>query len=138
MDKTLAFLSSLHTGQNHLACTKDLGNPAFPRELDLDCGIHAGFLRSLNPFGTQIHLQLFTGHRVVILKSSLVVHENHLTLLGAFGRRQTLGTRLSNHGQNFGNHVRILGLVQDARDVEHAVLEEFDRNFLFKLFAISV
>ena len=138
MDKSLAFLSSLHTGQNHLACTKDFGNPAFIRELDLDRGIHAGFLRRLDAFRTQILVELFASHGVVILETCLLVHENHLTFLGAFRGRQAFRTMLSNHSQNLGNHIRILRLVQDARNVEHAVLEEFDRNFLFNLKTVTL
>lgn len=138
MDKSFAFFSSLHTGQNHLTRTKDLSNPAFPGKLDLDGGVHAGFLGCLNAFCTQILLQTFTSHRVVILKTGLVVHQDNLTFLRAFRGSESFRTMLLDHLENFGNHIRILRLVQNARNVEHAVLEELHGDFLFRLVSVAL
>jgi hypothetical protein len=50
--------------------------------------------------------------------------------LGAFRGSEPFRTMILNHLQNLGNHIRILRLVQNARNVEHAVLEELDSVFL--------
>ena len=40
---------------------------------------------------------------------------------------------LLDHLQDLGDDIGVLRLVQNARNVEHAVLEELDRDFLFRL-----
>ena len=54
-----------------------------------------------------------------------------------FGGSQTFRTMIPNHLENLGHHIRILGLVQNARNVEHAVLEELDGDLLFILKSVS-
>jgi hypothetical protein len=114
-----------------LARPEDLRNPLGLREVDLDRGIDSRLIVGLVALAAKGQMQMLTREVSDSLERGLVVHQHNPAGVRRPGSLEDcIGTGLQNLCPNPVDHITIIPLIENARDVEHAVLEDLDRNLL--------
>jgi hypothetical protein len=120
-----------------LSRPEDLRNPLGVREIHLDRRIDCGLIVGLVALPTERQMEVLAREVGDASKRRLVVHENNPASIGSPGSLQdSIRTGLQNLRPNPVDHIAIIPLIENARDVEYAVLEDLDRNLLLAKRAI--
>jgi hypothetical protein len=122
-----------------LSRPEDLRNPLGVGKVDLDRGIDCGFVVRLIALSTKGGMQTLAREVGDTPKRGLVVHEDDTARVWCPGSLQdSLGTHLFNGPPNPSHHIPVIPLIENARDMKHAVLEDFHRDLLAKKRAIAI
>jgi len=125
-----------HSSQNDLTCAKDLGDPLRLWKVDLDCGIYRWLVDRCHLLLAERRVQRITRDVCGPRQLRLVVHKHHAADVGPLARSRSGSVSFDMLLQQ-SRDMPIILFIQNARDVKHAVLEDFDSNLLAKESPVS-
>ena len=119
-----------HSRKNDIPCTEHLGDPLHVGEVDLYGRIHGGLILRPHTRLAQVRIQRLARQTLCLRQARLVIHQDHTPHLRCPLARNRIWACREDMGTKAVHDRTIVALVKDARDMEHAILEDLDRNLL--------